>query len=192
MGVRTERFGAPRICATPGCMVTFLPKSEEQFHHHPLCARVHRMTVRAQGLASAAFWYVVLDAIHYFRLALPHVIQGKATIHRSNWIRLFYQEVDESGAALRAWERFKNKARSLGIAPPIDDPTYGSDAAAGFLHLDISRSYDLAFEVLGHPHPGGEEAEARALERRAEEKRRALLAQFATALQAVASSREPS
>lgn len=121
-----------------------------------MAARVYK-TIKG----TATFWYQVLDTLHYWRLTLPSLVDGAATIHRRDWTRLFYREVKrrppkrqrrnddddaedetedadeavvESDAANRAWERFKQAARGEGILVDADIPLdpVSAHKAAGY------------------------------------------------------------
>jgi hypothetical protein len=204
-----ESLESRRKCA--GCGVLFEPEDRRQRYHSPRCKeralsakkRASRSTkgVVTQGKrvyrtvrGSTTFWFQILDVIHYFNLTLPQLVDGAATIHRRDWIRLFYRG-EETDAALRAWERFKQAARGEDVfvdaapnAPQGEHGTYMlADSAAGFVHVEIRKAYDGAFKFLGPPHPLGEEAEVELLEREAQ--RVDALIRFADVLNAVQEKR---
>jgi hypothetical protein len=120
----------------------------------------------------SSFWYRVLDVIHHCQLSAPTVIDGCVSIHRRQWIKMFYRVDDtkfETGAQ-RAWDRFKNTSREVGISrdvsPPVEiEGTFVyAGIRTGYLHIDIKLAYAAAYAKLGAPHPGGELAEIEAEE----------------------------
>lgn len=204
-----------------GCYKHFYPQHGRQKYHNSECsrrarkkaARTRDRTPRARRLPGStktprrlAFWFQTLDLVHYFKLALPELLAGVATIHRKDWIRLLARSIigrrrsglavvggEESPTALRSWERWKQVARAEGLlidaSPyyPTDSHHTLADAAAGFVHIDIARAYDGAFRHLGSPHPGGDEAEDAAITREVE--RLDALTDLADVLEAVQARR---
>ena len=199
-----------------GCGAKFIPHTPKQRYHSTECrtlAQKRAARVRyAEGAepkqrlplvkgppVGATFWYQVLDVLHYYQLTLPSLLEGVATIHRKDWLKLFYKDNSGSEAALRAWERFKQKARTAHIVKEDAAPmAYGvtpgtyvlADTSAGYFHLALGASYDGAFLFLGPPHPLGDDAEREVIEREAA--RSAELIRFAGVLSAVQEKRRAS
>jgi hypothetical protein len=99
-----------------------------------------------------AFWYRVIDTIHYAQLSLPKYIDGCATIQRREWTLLHYRV--SSPTASRAFERFKENARACGIAQELSvthDDGREIGPATGYFHIDIARAYEQAQQVLPPP-----------------------------------------
>jgi hypothetical protein len=113
------------------------------------------------GSPSHAFWYKLLDLIHYGQVNLTSPRRGFMVFTCRDWLNCFYRERDEDyqdNAGKRAWERFKKRAREeSGIIVNLPDLDSGEENAVVISRITVSvaAACDALYYELGPPHPLG-------------------------------------
>jgi hypothetical protein len=93
-----------------------------------------------------SFWYVLLDVLHGAKVGAFEHEDGVLSISRREWTRTFYRSQRKAAleSAERAWERFKIKAKKVGVCEKSLD--------SRVLCIHMKRAGDAIFEKLGPPH----------------------------------------
>jgi hypothetical protein len=114
-------------------------------------------------VAGKAFWYKVLDLMHYSHLNLTSPRRGFMVWDKSAWAQCFYKG-DANTAANRAWERFKAAGRREQLFVPLPGDEHGrcvGDRINERVVIRVEPTQDAIYAALGAPHPAGLHAQVR-------------------------------
>ena len=114
-------------------------------------------------MAGMAFWYKLIDLMHYSHMNLTSPRRGFMVWTKRDWAQCFYKG-EETNAAGRAWERFKVEARreQLLVALPGDSAEKASARPSSMttpvnmrVAIRAKQAQDAIYAALGPPHMGG-------------------------------------
>ena len=90
-----------------------------------------------------SFWYVLLDVLHAAQVGTFAHEDGLVSISKREWIRVFYRSRRKVSleSSMRAWERFKVKARKAGVCEKSVDPSV--------VHIHMKKAGEAVFAKLG-------------------------------------------
>lgn len=110
--------------------------------------------------AGKAFWYKIMDLMHYSQMHLTSPARGYMAFTKWDWVLCFYKG-DQTPAAERAWERFKGTARDVRLFSALPGDTAKDMILSERVAIRVCDVQDALYTALGPPHAAGPAAQVR-------------------------------
>lgn len=111
-------------------------------------------------MAGKAFWYKLLDALHYARINLDRPHRGFIVLNKHDWAHCFYRD-GNSQPSERAWERWKVDLYREGLMAALPgDEEIPTSVTQVRVVVHERTANDAIYFALGSPHPDGVDAQA--------------------------------